>query len=311
MTRFARYLLAALTLIPATLAAQGTTAYDFLRNDVSARAAALGGSFVSSVDDPNLIFYNPAGLASLSATRFSVGFFKELLDINAGYVSFGTEVPGLGSVGGGINYINYGDFQRTGEEGQNLGSFGAGDLSLTVGYAGELRSGLTYGINAKYIFSSIAEVHSSAIAVDLGTQYTVIPERFLLGASILNLGTQLDPYMTTRERLPLDVRIGATIYPEHLPAAVMIGFHKFTDAQDNFGSHLTAFSLGVEFSASPNFQLRLGYNNELHQELSLDSSAGLSGISLGVGILPGTYTVDYAFTSYGKIGSVHRISVSF
>ncbi|HUL43214.1 MAG TPA: type IX secretion system protein PorQ [Bacteroidota bacterium] len=310
MTRFGIFLLL-IVMLPSFGASQGTTAYDFLRNDVSARAAALGGSFVSTSDDPNLIFYNPAGLASLSATRFSVGFFKELLDINAGYVSFGTQVQGLGYVGGGINYVNYGDFQRTGDEGQDLGSFGAGDLSLTLGYAGELQPGLAYGVNAKLIYSSIAEVHSSAVAIDLGTQYSVIPSRLIVGASILNLGTQLDPYMTTREQLPFDIRVGATIYPEHLPAAVTIGFHKFTDAQDNIGNHLTAFSVGVEFTASPNFQLRMGYNNELHQELSLDSSAGLSGISLGVGILPGTYTIDYAFTSYGKIGAVHRISVSF
>ena len=33
--------------------------YEFLRVDMSARAAALGGTFVSNHDDPNIIFYNP------------------------------------------------------------------------------------------------------------------------------------------------------------------------------------------------------------------------------------------------------------
>ena len=36
-----------------------TTTYEFLRNDVSARAAAMGGSFVSVLNDPSAVFYNP------------------------------------------------------------------------------------------------------------------------------------------------------------------------------------------------------------------------------------------------------------
>lgn len=292
------------------LFAQGTTVYDFLLNDVGARAAALGGSFVTSTDDPNLIFYNPAGLATLSTTRFSVGFFKHLLDINAGYASFGTEIPHFGFVGAGINYINYGEFQRTDDVGNNLGTFGAGELAVSVGYAAELQPGLTYGLNTKYIYSSIAEVHSSTVAVDLGTQYVVVPDRFLIGASVLNLGTQLNPYVTTREDLPLDITIGASVYPEHLPAAIMVNLHKLNQSQDSFGKHFTPFSVGVEFTASPNVQVRVGYNNEQHQDMEINSSAGLAGFSIGMGIDFGTYKFDYAFTSFGNIGGVHRISVA-
>ena len=40
----------------------GQTTYDFLRVDMSARAAALGGSFVTNNDDVDVIFYNPSGM---------------------------------------------------------------------------------------------------------------------------------------------------------------------------------------------------------------------------------------------------------
>ena len=40
--------------------------YDFLRLDGSARAGALGGSFVSNNDDADVIFYNPAGIELLA-----------------------------------------------------------------------------------------------------------------------------------------------------------------------------------------------------------------------------------------------------
>src|SRR5437867_3069862 len=143
------------------LFASGNGTYDFLRNDTSPRAAAMGGSYVTMMDDPTTIFYNPAGLGSLSRTRVSFGFFKHLLDINEGYASYGTEIPNLGFVGGGVEYINYGEFKRTGLEGQDLGTFGAGELALIAAYAGELRPDVHYGASMKFIYSSIAEVSST------------------------------------------------------------------------------------------------------------------------------------------------------
>ena len=44
--------------------------YEFLRLDMSARAGALGGSFVSNNDDPDVIFYNPAGIRCLKKIQF-------------------------------------------------------------------------------------------------------------------------------------------------------------------------------------------------------------------------------------------------
>ena len=37
----------------------------FSKLPVSARAVTMGGSLVSFADDPNSLFYNPAGIASL------------------------------------------------------------------------------------------------------------------------------------------------------------------------------------------------------------------------------------------------------
>ena len=50
------------------------TTYEFLRIDMSARAAALGGSFVSNHDDVDVIFYNPAGTQFLENSPISFSF---------------------------------------------------------------------------------------------------------------------------------------------------------------------------------------------------------------------------------------------
>ena len=52
----------ALTLIIFGNLTYSQNTYDFLRLDGSARAGALGGSFVSNNDDADVIFYNPAGI---------------------------------------------------------------------------------------------------------------------------------------------------------------------------------------------------------------------------------------------------------
>jgi long-subunit fatty acid transport protein len=296
----------------ALVSAQGTSVYSFLRDDVGARAAALGGSFVTATDDPNALFYNPASLATLSARRLSVGFFKHLIDINSGSATFGTEVPSLGTVGAGVVYINYGEFQRTGDEGQSLGTFGAGEVAFAVGYGSKIDSGLNYGVNAKFVYSSIADAHSSGVALDFGLQYMAIPNGLMIGASLLNAGTQISPYVNTKESLPLDLSVGASVYPEHLPAVIILEFHRLSDQYDDFGSRFKQFSLGAEFTASENVQLRFGYNNQRRQDLKVGTgSAGLAGLSVGIGIATGSYTIDYGFTSLGSIGGFHRFSVGF
>jgi hypothetical protein len=296
-------------LFTSPLCAAGTTIFDFLRTDVGARAAALGGCFVTAVDDPNSIFYNPAGLASISSSKVSFGYFKDLLDVNAGYASYASQVSGLGSVGFGVEYTNYGSFQQTDNEGNTTGSFSAGDLALSAGFGGALYPNLHYGITGKYIYSTIAGYTASGAAADFGIQYIAVPGRILLGAAVTNVGTELNPYMTTNESLPVDAKIGMTILPEHLPATIMIDFDRLNDNVDNLSDRLRAFAVGVEFTASPSFSLRFGYNNSERQDLTLGSSAGLTGLSFGAGIVEDIYNFDYSFNSLGGIGGLHRISV--
>ena len=304
------FLLLSLFLFSQADAADSGT-FNFLRDDVSPRSAALGGSFVTMTDDPAVIFYNPAGMGTLSGERFGVGFFKQLLDINTGYACYGREIPDFGFVGAGVQYINYGSFDGKGEEGQDLGTFGAGELAFTVGYAGDLKGGLHYGANLKYIYSSIASYSSSGMAIDGGIQYILVPNRVLLGASLTNLGSQFSPYVNTRESLPLDFTVGVSVYPEHLPAILQLNFHKLNESVNTFTDHLKMFSVGVELSPVSNIQLRLGYNNEQRQELQLGSSAGFAGFSAGAGISSGIYLIDYTYASYGGIGAVHRIGLTF
>ena len=143
--------------------------YDFLRIDMSARAGALGGSFVANNDDIDVIFYNPAGIKMLSGRPASFSFVKYLLDINLASVAYSQEVGDLGRFGAALKYINYGTFTEADDSGNKLGEFNAGELAMLVGYANTLSENFYYGANVKFIFSSIAGRSASAIALDART----------------------------------------------------------------------------------------------------------------------------------------------
>ncbi len=284
--------------------------YEFLRIDMSARAAALGGTFVSNHDDPNVIFYNPAGINLLTEEPISFSFVKHLLDINLASLSYSKEFEGIGRFGGAIKYINYGTFQRSDEFGNREGEFGVGELALIVGYANTLDENFSYGTNLKYIFSKIDDRSSTALAFDVGLNYLVPEEDLSVGFAALNIGTQLSSYYETKEELPLDISIGASKKLQHLPLRLSLDFHKLNAERDDFVQRFKAFSVGAEFTLSKVLRLRFGYDNEKRSDLKIGSSAGIAGFNAGLGALISNYTFDYGFSSMGLIGALHRVTVT-
>jgi hypothetical protein len=294
--------------IATSLSAQ-QAAYDFLRIDISARAAALNGSFVSMKDDPNVLFYNPAALGTISRPKISASYLDHLMDVSSGSFSYAQYVEGIGNIGGGITYINYGSFNRTDDPANVLGTFGAGEYAFIAGIAGHYDDDILVGINAKYIYSSIAEFNSTAIAVDFGFLYDIPSQNISIGGSVLNLGTQLKKYIGTTELLPLDIKFGITKRPEHLPMFLNLNFHRLNEKGEKFFDRFSNFTFGAEILMSESLRLRVGYNNKQRNDFKMGTSAGLAGFSMGAGIIVKDYQFDYAFNSYGKISGLHRISL--
>lgn len=284
--------------------------YDFLKVDMSPRAGALGGAFVSNNDDPNVIFYNPSGLSLLHGTPVSISYVNHLLDINLASISFSADLKSIGRIGAGIQYVNYGTFDETTTDGQKIGTFSANEAALTLGYSNSLDMNFYYGANLKLIYSNIANVSSSALAFDVGLHYAFPEDNLDLGFAILNVGTQLKSYYTTKEDLPLDVVFGISKSLAHLPLRLSLDFHDLNQKHDNFVSTFKAFSIGAEFTLSKALKLRFGYNNQERQDLSIASTPGIAGFNIGVGLKISTYVFDYAYSSLGLAGSINRIGIS-
>lgn len=286
-------------------------AYDFLRVEPSARASALGGAFDTYTDDPNVMFYNPASLSTIQNSTLSAGFGKYLQDINFGTLAYGHKFKDKGWFGLGIKFFDYGKFDMTDENGISLGeTFGATDFMVSLGYSNYLYDVVNYGVSVKYIYSSISEYKSSAYAVDFGLLYLIPSDNIGFSISVNNLGSQLSSYIDTREKLPLDVRVGFSKKLEHLPLKFSVTFSKLNEEREKLVQHLKSFALGGEISFSENVALRIGYSNEKRQDMKLGTSLGIAGFSGGLGIkFLDKYRLDYSLNSFGKVGSTHRVNV--
>ena len=293
-----------------TCSVLGQNTFEFLRVDMSARAAALGGTFVSNSDDPNVIFYNPAGLNLLNDNPISFSFVKHLMDINLASLSYSTQYEDWGRFGGAVKYINYGSFTEADEFGNRGGEFGVGEVAFIVGYANSLDQNFNYGANLKFIYSKIADRSATGLGLDLGLNYIVPEQELSVGFSIMNVGTQLSSYYETKEELPLDIAIGVSKKLQHLPLRLSLDFHKLNQDRDDFIQRFKAFSVGAEFTLSKVLRLRFGYDNEKRSDLKIGSSAGIAGFNAGLGVLISNYTFDYGFSSMGLIGALHRVTVT-
>ncbi len=292
--------------------AQVSSTYNFLKLDAGARAASLGGSFSSSADDAFSMFYNPAAISSIKGKRGKIGFNKQLLDINGGNAAYNQQLGKYGFIGGGIQYLNYGSFDKYDENSISQGTFSANDLALTIGYANVYNNNLHYGTSLKYIYSGIDDYSSGAIAVDFGIQYVIPESMWNIAVSLLNIGGQVSKYGSVSEDLPIDLRAGFSKRLEHLPLRVYFEFDNLATGEEDFWARLKNLSVGGEFEISKNIDLRVGYNNSQRQDLKTGSSLGIAGFSAGFGVkFIENYNLDYSFNSMGNIGATHRIDVGF
>ncbi len=284
----------------------GTTAYPFLKTGVGARASALGGAFVGLSDDESALYFNPAGLLQLKGRHFITYYNNFVTDIQSGFVGYIHPSSEKTSLGLSINYFNYGSMEQTDSLGKSLGSFGAADLSFAFSYARKVKPRFDLGANVKFILESEgAQNHSSdALALDLGGFYQHKDERTRFGAAVHNLGFQLKGFTSShKDPLPTVVKAGISHSLKEIPLLVA------ADVSLPFDNDVY-FSLGGELTYLKPLFLRVGWTSfgeNFKTGLDKDKWAG---VSFGFGINWKKYKFDYAFSSYGDLGGVHRVTVA-
>lgn len=286
-----------------------TSPFEILRSSKSARAAGLGGCFVAMPNDPGALFVNPATISTVDARNFSATFFKHVLDINSGQVSYLTPYEDYGNFAASVNFTSYGSFDYADKNGDLNGTFSGSDVTMGLSYSNELDSNLYWGATAKVIYMSLEDASSMAFAIDAGIIYQLPEKKTNIGLSILHVGTQITKFEDYSEDLPMDIRLGINHRLEGLPLLVNLSFHHLADDEDSFFDRFLSFSIGGELYLGKNLDVRLGYDNKLRRDTSPESDKKYAGFSAGVGIKLEQIDIDYAMTQVGTAALLHRIGL--
>jgi hypothetical protein len=269
----------------------------------------LAGATNALTNDPATVVLNPATLTTIDGSHVSATALKHVLDINSGLVVYSNHLSASGSIAATAVFSSYGSFDRADERGTRFGSFGANDVAFGVSYANEIDTMISYGATVKFLYSGVADVSSTAVALDAGVLFRFPTSRTNLALSASNLGFQLATFDGIADRLPVDVRIGVNHRLRGLPLLVNVSLKHLADDVPSLGDRLLNFSVGGELYLGKAIQLRLGYDHSSRNTTGAPVTTQLTGLSAGVGIIVRSVVIDYGMSTFGSSAMLHRLSV--
>lgn len=312
-----RLTVAFLALISAygAFAQDGSTAYNYLNVTSSARIYGLGGVNITTVEDElSTTDQNPGLLGHEMNNQVMVDYMRYLGNSNFAGVRYAHAVGERGAWAAGIRYFGYGEMTAADETGVITGSFSPKDVNFSGTFAYDITSRLRGGITMKLLYSSYEEYTAFAVATDLGINYFDPDTDWSFSAVVANLGGQLKKFHENYDRLPIDVRLGATKGFSGVPIRISMTLWNLTkwklpyydsgdgtstepfEKKESFGSNLFRHIVfGVDFVPSDRFFVALGYNYKTRTDMSTYKRSFLSGFSLAAGMNVSRFNFSLAF----------------
>ncbi len=226
-------------------------------------------------------------------------------DINYQYMAYAHRMSYDSVLAASALTTDIGAITQTDISGNRLGTFTPQDQVITLSYSkailefSDKEKDLSMGISVKHIKSKIVS-ETSAFAGDFGIMtynFTALPYR--LGIMFSNFGQGLK-FDQESNALPMTLKLAGALNPfKNFLLAADIVFPK----QDK-----PHFLLGAELNTQPNELTKLSIRGGLNSQLLRDS---LSGFSFGLGATLHFFSLDYAFTPMGELGTAHRMSITF
>jgi hypothetical protein len=307
----------------------GDNVYEFLNLSPGAYISSLGGFNVSSPgNDPSGAMFNPALAGSGSHGSLALNYLNYFAGINYGSMMYCHHTDSSGTFAAGINYLNYGRFDRADEAGNISGYFNASEYAFNLIYTRQIDSCFSVGLNLKPVISQLESYVSLGLAIDLGAYYQSPDGMIDAGIAIRNTGLQLTSYSGTREKLPFEITAGISAALRHAPLRFSLTarhlekydlLYKYTPAGDddqplskageiaeNIMRHLI---FGAELMPTENFFIATGFNYQRRKELMFDLRSATVGFSLGAGIKTSSFEIMISRARYHIAGSSTSFSL--
>lgn len=311
----------------------GSSTYNFLRFPASPQAAALGGlNLTNQSNDLSLAFQNPAQLDSLMHTQMVANFNSLYAGVKNVHWMLAYRHPKLQTnFAAAILYFDYGNTQQTDAAGNVLGNYKPRDFVVQLSASREYLTRWKYGLSLKYIASNYGIYRSNAIAADVGVLYRDTANFLQASVVAVNMGGQLKRYNPAEpEELPFDLQVGISKRLAKAPIQFSITAHHlhrfdifYNDTLFNnnngisnprnrkftFDKLFQHFIFSTQILIGQRVEVTAGYNILRGKELRISNSAnGLTGFSLGAGVLLSKLQLRYARTylqnniTYNQLG---------
>ena len=301
----------------------GISAFQFLKIGVGPRAVGMGGAFVAVANDASALYWNPAGLVQFPENQMLAAHTEYLVDIKHDYLGVAYHLSDQDAIGASFISLHMSDMEVT-TEAQPFGTgryFSFGDVAVGLSYAKKMTDQFSFGATVRYVEETLDILKMRSFMVDFGTYYWLGISTMRFAVVISNFGSDVQPKGTVTT---FDGSTVGSFQTFSLPTVFMLGFaidpittdeHVLTTSlqlnhpNDN-SEHLR---IGVEYRWRDTFFLRGGVKRTIGQSLlgSDETSEESFGLSAGVKVPTGLSVIsaDYAFSSYGRLGAVHRLSL--
>jgi hypothetical protein len=261
---------------------------DWLTRYASARSVGMGGATVAVADEPQAALWNPASVSWLAQNQLQVSTVRLFEDTSVNGLAFAKPSSRLPSFAFNLLHLKSGEFQRTDELNQDLGTFDEGNLAAALTISQALSPAWSVGANLKLVRQTIEDFSGSGLGVDLGVMGSLLPD-LRVGASLLNVG---GPTITLRdedEAYPGELRGGA--------ALTLLEGHGLV-------------SVEAVHRADAGTQLRTGAEFRI-QDLALRVGWFIDNVSAGLGYaFANGLQFDYGMSDH-ELGMTHRFGLTY
>jgi len=302
----------------------GNNTYQFLTVSPNARINGLGGYAIATPDaDLHLSGQNPALLRKENDWQVGFSYLNYFTDIGAGEFRFAKHFDSIQTTfSAGVQYITYGNFTRTAPDGQEMGTFSAGEYNYHVSAARTYEQ-YSYGATLKVIYSNLDAYSSVGLAADLGGTWKSENELTTISVVLSNIGTQLKTYtQDNREALPNNLQIGITKKFAHAPFRFGIVAHNLQKPgkllyniadrniisletgepiEDQFSTFQKAMAhlvFNTELLLGKSLNFRFGYNMLRKREMELSQARSSGGFTWGFGLRISKFQFSYGFGGF-------------
>jgi hypothetical protein len=337
MTKFNSALILFLVSFSVTAQIGGEGTFVSLNLPYSARHVALGGNAINAMDDDVTIgLHAPSLLNKNSHKRATFSHSYLASSINYGQFGYAHQISDNKFVSTSFRYASYGKMNHTLPTGEIVGDFRAGDVIASAGYGQHLNEVVSVGANLNFAFSTLETYQAFGMTLDFSGTLNFADKNTVVTALIRNAGVQFSGYVNkNRESITPNPMIAISHKLEHAPFRLTLlaqhlnrwdityvdpSIQPYKDPFTNeliepkranfIGKTMHHLVFQVEAIFGKHFHLRAAFDYRQREEMRVTNRTGMSGFSLGLGLMLKKFQFHYGFNAISAAGFNNMFTLS-